>query len=39
VGIELKHKVDYEPLMERLRKNKFDFTSVNKDPNLFNYFL
>ena len=39
VGIELKQKEDYEPLMERMNKKKFSFTSINKDPNLFNYFL
>ncbi len=39
VGIELKHKEDYEPLMERMLKKKVDFTSINQDPNLFNYFL
>lgn len=39
VGIELKQKEDYEPLMERMKKHKFDYTSINKDPNLFNYFL
>ncbi len=39
VGIELKQKEDYEPLMERMHKKKFQYTSINKDPNLFNYFL
>ncbi len=39
VGIELKYKEDYEPLMERMMTKKVDYISINKDPNLFNYFL
>ncbi len=39
VGIELKHKEDYEPLMERMMLKNVDYISINKDPNLFNYFL
>ena len=39
VGVELKHREDYEPLMERMNKKKIKFTALDKDPNLFNYFL
>ncbi len=39
VGIELKQKEDYAPLMERLEKHKFEYTLINKDPILFNFFL
>jgi threonine dehydratase len=39
VGIELKFKEDYEKLLERLNKKKINYILINKDPNLFNYFL
>jgi threonine dehydratase len=39
VGIELKNKEDYEPLIDRMTKKGFHYTVLNKDPNLFNYFL
>lgn len=39
VGIELKYKEDYEPLMERMNKKKIKYTALDKDPILFNYFL
>lgn len=39
VGIELKQKEDYEPLLERMKKKKFEFTEINTDPILFNFFL
>jgi threonine dehydratase len=39
VGIELKQKEDYEPLLERMNKKKFEFTEINTDPILFNFFL
>lgn len=39
VGIELKQREDYEPLIERMDKKKFSYTILNKDPDLFNYFL
>lgn len=39
VGIELKHKEDYEPLISRMNRKGFRYTILNKDPNLFNYFL
>lgn len=39
VGIELKNKEDYNSLLERLNKKKINYTVVNKDPNLFNFFI
>ena len=39
VGIELKHREDYDLLMDRMNKKKINYTVLNKDPNLFNYFL
>ncbi len=39
VGIELKQKEDYAPLIERMNKKKFDYTLINQDPILFNFFL
>jgi threonine dehydratase len=39
VGIELKNKEDYDHLIERMNKKKVNYINLNKDPNLFNYFL
>ncbi|WMJ71574.1 threonine ammonia-lyase IlvA [Cytophagaceae bacterium ABcell3] len=39
VGIELKYREDYNLLMERMNKKKIDYIEINKDPNLFGYFL
>lgn len=39
VGIELKHKEDYEPLIQRLRKRQFSYIEINKDPQLFNLLI
>lgn len=39
IGIELKQKEDFGPLMERLKKKKLDYTIINEDPILFNFFL
>lgn len=39
VGIELKQREDYEPLLERMKNKNLDYTLINNDPNLFNYFL
>lgn len=39
VGIELKHKEDYQPLIDRMRKKGFPFSEINKDPNLFNLLI
>ncbi|XEC95446.1 threonine ammonia-lyase IlvA [Paenibacillus tarimensis] len=39
VGIELKQRSDYEPLIERMRKKGFQFIELNKDPLLFNLLI
>lgn len=39
VGIELKHKEDYKPLIQRMKENKFSFMEVNKDQQLFNLLI
>ncbi len=35
VGIELKDRKDYEPLIERLKASKFNFQALNDNPMLF----
>ncbi|NQY10204.1 MAG: threonine ammonia-lyase [Flavobacteriales bacterium] len=39
IGIELSDSADYEPLIARMKSHNLDFTYVNKDDNLFGYFL
>ncbi|WP_258235263.1 pyridoxal-phosphate dependent enzyme, partial [Paenibacillus agaridevorans] len=39
VGIELKHREDYEPLIDRMAKKGFQFFELNKDPVLFNLLI
>lgn len=39
VGIELQNASDYAALVERMRKNRFDFKEVNNDPTLFEYLI
>lgn len=39
VGIELKHKEDYGPLMERMSQRGMRVIEINKDPNLFNLLI
>ncbi len=39
VGIELKNKADYEGLIRRMDKHGVQYTSINKDRNLFNFLL
>ncbi|HEY8399857.1 MAG TPA: threonine ammonia-lyase [Cytophagaceae bacterium] len=39
VGIELKYKEDYNVLIEKMNKKKINYVNLNKDPNLFNYFI
>lgn len=39
VGIELKHRVDYAPLVDRMQKKGFQFVELNKDPVLFNLLI
>lgn len=39
VGIELKNKADYEPLIERMKRKGYRFMELNKDPLLFNLLI
>lgn len=39
VGIELKHREDYEPLIRRMRENGVRFVELNKDPLLFDLLI
>lgn len=39
VGIELKHREDYEPLIERMNKKGFKYKEINKDMDLFHLFI
>lgn len=39
VGIELKQKEDYEPLLQRMKKKGFLYTEVIKDSNLFHLLI
>nr|WP_274382311.1 threonine ammonia-lyase IlvA [Paenibacillus paridis] len=39
VGIELKYKEDYNPLVDRMNKKGFQFLELNKDPVLFNLLI
>ena len=39
VGIELKSREDYEPLIERMNRKGFVYMEINKDPLLFNLLI
>ena len=39
VGIELKNREDYEPLVHRMRAAQFDVKEINKEDLLFEYFI
>ncbi|MEY2639794.1 MAG: threonine ammonia-lyase, partial [Bacteroidota bacterium] len=39
VGIELSRKEDYHPLLERMLAYQVDYTEINKDNQLFSYFV
>ncbi|MFS0863273.1 threonine ammonia-lyase IlvA [Fredinandcohnia sp. 179-A 10B2 NHS] len=39
VGIELKSREDYQPLLNRMIKKGFPFTEVNKESNLFSLLI
>lgn len=39
VGIELKHKEDYYPLISRMDKKGFPYTEINKESSLFHLFI
>lgn len=39
VGVELKYKEDYEPLMERLKEKSPNYVEINNDPSLFSLLI
>ena len=39
VGIELKCREDYEPLIKRMTDNGFPYKEINNDPTLFNLLI
>ncbi len=39
VGIELKYKVDFEPLLERMKAAKIQFEYINDKPTLFEFLI
>lgn len=39
IGIELKHKTDFEPLLERMRAAKLHFEYLNDKPDLFEFLI
>lgn len=39
VGIELKQKEDYQPLIERMEQKGYPYIEINKDPYLFNLLI
>ncbi|GAB2673251.1 threonine ammonia-lyase IlvA [Paenibacillus thermoaerophilus] len=39
IGIELKRREDYEPLIERFERKGFQYVELNKDPLLFNLLI
>lgn len=39
VGIELKARADYEPLLARMKEYSFDYKEVNNDQTLFEYLV
>lgn len=39
VGIELKNKEDYEPLIARMQDRKIVYIELNKDQTLFNLLI
>lgn len=39
VGIELKNKSDYEPLLSRMKEFGIAYKTVNDDPNLFSFLI
>lgn len=39
VGIELKSREDYKPLIDRMEKKGFQYVELNKDPVLFNLLI
>lgn len=39
VGVELKHRQDYDALMDNMRQYNINYTEINKDDTLFSYLV
>ncbi|QJD78023.1 threonine ammonia-lyase [Spirosoma rhododendri] len=39
VGLELKHKADFEPLIERMKAARIQFEYINDKPDLFEFLI
>lgn len=39
VGIELKYREDYEPLIDRMKENEIQYVEINKNQDLFNLLI
>lgn len=39
VGVELKSSLDYQGLVDRMKEFHINYTPINNDPNLFEYFV
>jgi threonine dehydratase len=39
VGIELKNKADYQPLIQRMEEHNIQFEYINKKPDLFEFLI
>ncbi|MDR6226008.1 threonine ammonia-lyase IlvA [Desmospora profundinema] len=39
LGIELKNKADYQPLIDRMNRKGFRYIEINKDPTLFQLLI
>lgn len=39
VGVELKYKEDYDPLIERMEQRGIHYIEITDDPYLFNFFI
>ncbi|MFN4147410.1 MAG: threonine ammonia-lyase [Runella sp.] len=39
VGIELRHKDDFEPLLERMKQHNIQFEYINNKPDLFEFLI
>ncbi len=39
IGIEVKSKDDFEPLVQRMEKAKINFEYVNNQPHLFRFLI
>jgi threonine dehydratase len=39
VGIELRHKEDFEPLLTRMKEHNMQFEYINNKPDLFEFLI